>query len=176
MKQLVTIIAFFVFVNINAQEKDKNGILLTAPKAVNQYAFRIGEWDSTSKDLLALNKWKTNSGKHRFYVDENGLTFIEEGLNEKGEIIHKIIYDYIESTDSWENNYTEIVTGKKVKYTSKLVNGKMTESIKNEGSIDSTKYTIVAPNVFIYTSVRTYGNGFKIVTHVSVSTKEIASI
>ncbi|MFV0268035.1 MAG: hypothetical protein ACK5HT_12970 [Draconibacterium sp.] len=174
------IFLLLVYLNLNAQEKqvensdlkkDENGISLTAPEGIYQYAFRIGEWDGVSKDLLALNQWKTNTSKHRFYVAENGLTYVEEGLGNNGEITHRITYDYIEATDSWDNKYEELATGKTVHYTSKITNGKMIETIKREDHVNHNDYTIVAPNIIIYTARRTYNNGFELVTHVGISTK-----
>ena len=51
----------------------------------------------------------------------------------------------------------------------------MVETIKRKDNINHNDYTIVAPNIFIYTARRTYNNGFSIITHVGISTKKIAS-
>ncbi len=174
MKNYILLLFVFVTLTINSQEgKDKNGIRLDAPKGVHQYAFRIGIWNETSKSLISRDEWKTNtSGAHRVYVAENGLTFIEEGLDEKGNITHKITFDYVEVTDSWENNYIDLKTSRKVKYTSKIIDGNMVETIIRKGNTNNNTYTVLADNIYIYTARRTFGNGFTIVNHVGISTKK----
>ncbi|WP_347922925.1 hypothetical protein [Pontimicrobium sp. SW4] len=182
MKRLILILCLIVFSQANAQEKksnnsdvpkDEKGISLTAPEGVYQYAFRIGEWDGISRSLISRYEWKTDSssGSHRVYLADNGLTFIEEGIDDKGNITHKITYDYIEATDSWENNYSDN-TGEKVKYSSKVVDGNMVETIVREDSTNNNTYTVLADNIYIYTARRTFGNGYTIVNHVSIATKK----
>jgi uncharacterized protein involved in high-affinity Fe2+ transport len=158
-------------VQISKPEKDQYGIRLDAPKGVYQYAFRIGEWESISKTLKTRYEWLSDTGRFRVYVAENGLTYIEEILDAKGEIKYKTTYDYIESTDSWENNYMDMVTGESVKFTSKFTNGNMVEKIKRTDNENNNTYTIVADNIVLYTANRTYLNGFSIITHVGIATK-----
>jgi hypothetical protein len=178
MKNYILLLLFTAFLSCKAQnntpiKKDELGISVNAPKGVHQYAFRIGEWETAYKALISRHEWKTGTGKHKVYVAENGLTFVEEATDEKGNLKHKITYDYIEATDSWVNNYTEFETGKKVQYTSKLVNGAMVETVKADEAIDSITYALLDNNIFLYTSKRTYGNGFSIVTHAEVATKRL---
>ncbi|PTM02350.1 MAG: hypothetical protein DA407_15245 [Bacteroidetes bacterium] len=165
--------------NSNAQqnntpiEKDEFGISVNAPKGVHQYAFRVGEWEATHKALINRYEWEIGTGQHKVYVADNGLTFVEETLDDNGKLILKITYDYIEETDSWENNYLEIDTGKKIKYTSKLVDGNMVETIEREDNVNNNTYTVVGDNIYIYTARRTFGNGYTIVNYVGISTKQV---
>jgi len=182
MKNYILLLLFITFLSCKAQnnipiEKDELGISVNAPKGVYQYAFRIGEWDATHKALISRYEWKTGTGKHKVYVADNGLTFVEETLNDKEELILKITYDYIEETDSWENNYLEIATGKKIKYTTKLVDGKMVETVihEDENAVDNITYTILDSNIHLYISQRTYGNGFSIITHAQIATKKVSN-
>lgn len=154
-------------------KKDSLGISQEAPKGVYQYAFRIGEWGGVSKDLLALNQWKNNTAHSRFYIAKNGTTFIEEGLDGDGNITHTVTYDYIEKTDSWNNLYKEVETGVEVKYTSKVEEGKMVETIIRSESTNKNTYTIIDNNIITYIARRTYKSGFKIVTHAGIYTKII---
>jgi len=183
MKRLILVLCLIVFSQVNAQEKksnnsdvpkDEKGISLAAPEGVRQYAFRIGEWDGISRSLISRYEWKTDSssGSHRVYLADNGLTFIEEGIDDKGNITHKITYDYIEATDSWKNIYVDVKTGRKQKYTSKLVDGNMVETIERENNVNNNTYTVLADNIYIYTARRTFGNGYTIVNHVSIATKK----
>jgi len=180
MKNYILLIVFTITLNINAQQsnaaikKDSLGISVNAPKGVQQYAFRIGEWETTYKSLISRYNWKTGVGKHKVYMADNGLTFIEESLDKDGNIIIKTTYDYIEKTDSWNNNYLEVSTGKMINYTAKLIDGKMVETVKHEKeqAIDDITYTVLQNNIFLYISRRTYGNGFNLVTHVEIATKK----
>lgn len=178
MKRLILALCLISFIRVNAQEngkveKDELGISVNAPKGVHQYAFRIGEWDGTSKFLISRDEWNTNcSGSHRVYVAENGLTFIEEGLDDEGNITHKITFDYIEATDSWENNYIDYTSGRKQKYTSKVVDGNMVETIERENNVNNNTYTVLGGNIYIYTAHRTFGNGYTIVNNVTIATKK----
>lgn len=158
-------------VQVSKTEKDAYGIRLDAPKGVYQYAFRIGEWESISKTLKTRYEWLSDTGRFRVYVAENGLTYIEEILDANGEIKYKTTYDYVESTDSWENDYMDMVTGESVKFTSKFTNGSMVEKIKRTDNENNNTYTIVAENIVLYTANRTYLNGFSIITHVGIATK-----
>jgi len=181
MRKLILALFLVAFVKVNAQEnsksnveKDAKGISVNAPEGIHQYAFRIGEWDGTSKSLISKNVWKTDSsGSHRVYVGDNGLTLIEEGVDNEGNITHKITFDYIEATNSWENNYVDAKTGRKQKYTSKMVDGKMVETIEREDNVNNNTYTLVGDNIYIYTARRTFGNGYTIVNHVGISTKQV---
>lgn len=182
MKNYILLLLLFFVSNIYAQEqksghsiieKDENGIRIDAPKGVHQYAFRIGEWETAYKSLVSRYEWKAGTGKYRVYVAKNGLTFVEEAFNKDGEIESRITYDYDEATNSWDNNYLEVKTGKKVKYTSKFVDGKMVETIEREDHVNNNTYTVVAENVVLYTAVRTYHNGFNLVTHVGIATKKV---
>ncbi len=151
--------------------KNENGISLNAPDGVHQYAFRIGEWESISKSLQINRKWQTITGRYRVYVADNGVTFIEEGLDHEGNVIHRITFNYNDKTDSWQNIYTDLKTAKEVKYTSKLIDGNMVETIVRENSTNNNTYTVVDDNVYIYTSRRTFNNDITIVNHVGISTK-----
>jgi hypothetical protein len=49
----------------------------------------------------------------------------------------------------------------------------MVETVKADEAIDSITYALLDNNIFLYTSKRTYGNGFSIVTHAEVATKRL---
>ncbi|WP_421803082.1 hypothetical protein [Flagellimonas sp.] len=158
-------------VQISKPEKDAYGIRLDAPKGVYQYAFRIGEWETISKTLKSRYEWLSETGRFRVYVAENGLTYVEEILDSYGKVRYKTTYDYVESTDSWENSYIDMDTGESVKFTSKFTNGSMVETIKRTDNENNNTYTIVADNVVLYTANRTYKNGFTLITHIGIATK-----
>ncbi|WP_428741676.1 hypothetical protein [Tenacibaculum sp.] len=181
MKRLILVLCLTAFARVNAQdksnskiEKDAKGISINAPEGVHQYAFRIGEWESTSKGIQRNGSWKTGLGQYRVFVADNGLTFIEEGLDKEGNVTHTITFDYIEATDSWENNYIDR-TGRKVKYSSKVVDGNMVETIVRENNTNNNTYTVLADNIYIYTARRTFNNGYILVNHVGISTKKISN-
>jgi len=182
LKQIIIVLLLFFLANSNAQEKsskdlkikkDLNGISIDAPEGVHQYEFRIGEWESTFKSIQRNGTWRTGTGQYRVFVADNGLTFIEEGLDEEGNVTHRITFDYIEATDSWENNYIDVKTGRKVKYTSKMVNGNLVETIKRENNENNNTYTSIGGNIYIYTARRTFNNGYTLVNHVGISTKKV---
>lgn len=152
-------------------EKDVYGIRVDAPKGIRQYAFRIGEWETISKTLKTRYEWITETGSFRVYVADNGLTFIEEILDAEGKIEHITTYDYIQPSNSWENIYKNVETGEIVKFTSKLVDGSMVETIKRADNENNNIYTMISENVVLYTANRTYKNGFTLITHIGIATK-----
>ena len=151
--------------------KDALGMCKNAPEEVHQYAFRVGEWESTSKSLKSRTEWDTATGRHRVYVADNGLTFVEEGLDQSGNVTHRITFDYDEKSDSWANHYLDIETGREVDYTSRLVDGSVVETIRRADNVNNNTYTEVADGIYIYTARRTYANGFTLVNHVGISTR-----
>ena len=151
--------------------RDALGIRLDAPQGVHQYAFRIGEWESTFKSLTSRTEWDTGAGHYRVYVAENGLTFVEEGLDEAGDVTHRITFDYDEDTNSWSNHFVDTRTGREVDYTSRMVDGSLVEIIQRADNVNRNTYTEVGDGVYIYTARRTYGNGFTLVNHVGISTR-----
>jgi len=180
MKNLILTLLLTITCGSNAQEpnshkedieKDIYGIRVDAPKGVKQYAFRIGEWETISKTLKTRYEWITEIGRFRVYVADNGLTFIEEILDAEGKVRYKTTYDYIQSSDSWENLYKNVETGEIVKFSSKLVDGSMVETIKRTDNENNNTYTIISDNVVLYTANRIYKNGFSLITHVGIATK-----
>ncbi|MFI1772727.1 hypothetical protein [Thalassobellus citreus] len=180
MKKILVVLCIIAIAKTNAQntsnsivEKDSIGININAPKGVYQYAFRIGEWESTHKSLKSRNEWSTGTSHFKVYVAENGLTFIEEGLDDKGNIKHRITFDYVETTNSWKNHYKDLVTGREVDYTSKMVDGKLVEIIQRENNVNNNTYDVLQDNIYTYTAYRTYNNGFSLINHVGISTKKV---
>jgi len=181
MKKLIVVLCLIAFVKVNAQQnadnssvkKDAKGISVNAPDGVRQYAFRVGEWESTSKGIQRDGTWKTGSGQYRVFVADNGLTFVEEGLDEEGNVTHRITFDYVEATDSWKNHFKDLNTGREVNYTSKMVDGNLVETIQRENNVNNNTYTVIGDNIYIYTARRTFGNSFTLVNHVGISTKKV---
>lgn len=180
MKNLVFTLLLLCLYTANAQDrnvaiqdstKDSNGIDLNAPKGTHQYAFRIGEWNSTYQSLVSRSEIKTGTGRYRVFVAQNGRTFVEEGLDENEQVKHRITFDYIEATNSWENHFLDLKTGREFNYTSKIIDGSLVETIQRENSVNNNYYTILGSNVFMYTAYRTFEDGHTIINHVGISTK-----
>ncbi|MBL4654184.1 MAG: hypothetical protein JKY53_15170 [Flavobacteriales bacterium] len=173
-----TLLLLFTAVSINAQqtsavvEKGALGINKDAPKGVYQYAFRIGEWETSYKTRTGRDTWEVGSGTERFYVAKNGVSFIEEIIDKKGELESTIFFKYNNETDSWINTYKNVKTGTKTIYTAKLIDGKLTEILQRSDHVNNNVYEIINDSTFTYTCNRAYTNGLSYINYIGTSNKQ----
>ncbi|NVK52353.1 MAG: hypothetical protein HWD85_05415 [Flavobacteriaceae bacterium] len=163
--KLFTIFFSFILISCTAQnkstQKTKNlfGIATNAPIETYQYAFKLGLFKTEYRILISKGNYKTSVGKTYVKMGKNGLTYMEDNIDNKGNKTGWSTFTYNSKKGIWENLYFE-KDKKPTSFYAKYDNGYLTEFVEGKDQYGSYTekyvYKIINDSTYTYQGKRKY--------------------